>query len=89
MREIQRLRMLDPVKYTTHKLAREYGCTTMFVTQLSGVLEKVVGNNREAWLAEKKRKEEVLEAVRARWGPRRTMAREDRIKRRELALRDQ
>lgn len=81
--------MQDPVKYTTHKLAREYNCSSLFVTQLSNVLEKEEENNRAAWLAEKKRKDAVLEAVRERWGPRRTMAREDRLKRQELALRDE
>jgi hypothetical protein len=88
MREIQKLRMQDPVKWTTAKLARKYGCTTLFVTVLSKAIEKEKGNNRELWLKEKERKEKVLEAVKARWGPRRRMAREDRERRKELALSD-
>lgn len=89
MREIQKLRMQDPVKWTTHKLAKKYGCTSFFVTVLSKGIEKAEGNNRDAWLKERERKEKVLEVARGRWGDRRRMAREDRGKRAELALRDE
>jgi len=89
MREIQKLRMQDPVKWTTHKLAKKYGCTSLFVTILSKAVEKEKENNRSLWLMEKDRKEKALEAVKARWGDRRRMAREDRSKRIEMVLRDE
>lgn len=89
MRDIQRLRMQDPVKWTTHKLAKKYGCTSLFVTILSKAIEKEKENNRSLWERERERKEKVLEAVKARWGDRRRMAREDRAKRIEMVLRDE
>ena len=89
MREIQRLRMQDPVKWTTHKLAKKFGCTSLFVTVLSKAIAKEKENNRYMWETEKNRKEKVLQAISARWGDRRRIAREDKAKRRELILRDE
>jgi len=81
--------MQDPVKWTTHKLAKKFGCTSLFVTVLSKAIAKEKENNRYMWETEKNRKEKVLQAISARWGDRRRIAREDKAKRRELILRDE
>jgi hypothetical protein len=75
--EIRALRKSDPWKNTRAKLAKQFGCTEFFV----GLVVKATPE-RLAWA----RKRE--EAVRERWGERRTAAREDRAKRRELWKRD-
>lgn len=89
MREIQRLRREDPVKNTTRAMARKFGCSTNFVVMLSSTLEKDAESNTAAWRREQDRRLREVEAVRARWGDRRRMAREDRLKRREMVLRDE
>ena len=75
--EIQRLRTSDPVTWSVLKLARKFNCSSRFIIMCASAPEK-------AELEQKK-----VEAVRAKWGPRRTKAREDRVKRRELILKDE
>lgn len=76
--EIRRLRMSDPVKWSRLKLARKFNCTSLFI----GICCQAPPEK----LAYEKAK---LEAIKERWGPKRTMAREDRIKRREAVYRDE
>jgi hypothetical protein len=75
--EIQRLRNLDPDKWTVFRLSKKYNCAKSFISIcVDTPAEK------------KERDRQKMEAAMARWGPRRTKAREDRIKRKELALKD-
>lgn len=76
--EIRRLRTADPVKWSRIRLARKFNCTSLFI----GICCQAPAEK----LAYEKAK---LEAIRERWGPKRTMAREDRIKRREASYRDE
>ncbi len=76
--EIRRLRTSDPVKWSRIRLARKFNCTSLFI----GICCQAPPEK----LALEKAK---LEAIRERWGPKRTMAREDRIKRREASYRDE
>ena len=80
--EIQRLKREEPEKWTANKLARKFNCSSMFV---SICLKQCGGDDTEY----KKQEKEKLDAIRARCGPRRTMAREDREKRKQMALRDE
>jgi len=76
--EMRRLRALDPEKWSILKLARKFNCSSWFIKYCCDVpIEKV-----EAQKAK-------LEATKARWGPKRRMAREDRVKRREAVYRDE
>lgn len=76
--EIRRLRTLDPFKYTRKKLAEKFGCSEFFV-----------GIVAEASKEKKEHEAKILENIKSRWGKRRTSAREDRQKRRELWGRDE
>jgi hypothetical protein len=76
--EIRRLRGSDPFTWTTTKLARKFNCSMFFVRMCC-----------EAPPEKKELEKQKVEALRARWGPRRTRAREDRLKRKELALKDE
>ncbi|KAM0795275.1 mitochondrial ribosomal protein subunit L20-domain-containing protein [Usnea florida] len=71
--EIRRLRTEDPYKWTRAKLAEKFECSQFFVGMVAEA-------SAEKKLAEQRK----LEEVRAKWGRRRTYAREDRSKRREL-----
>ena len=76
--EIQRLRTSDPVTWSCSKLARKYNCSAFFIKMCV-----------QAPQEKKELERQKLEAVKARWGPRRTKAREDKAKRWELILRDE
>ena len=76
--EIRRLRDLDPFKYTRIKLAEQFGCTPYFVGIVAPTTKK-----------KKDHENKILEQIKSRWGKRRTEAREDRKKRRELWGRDE
>lgn len=80
VKEIQRLKREFPDDWTCMKLARKFNCSTFFV---SICLSQCGGDDSQR----KQEMKEKLEAVRARWGPRRRKAREDRSKRYELANR--
>jgi hypothetical protein len=76
--EIRRLRREDPMTWSRNKLAKRFGCNPTFI--------KVVC---EASPEKKAIQAEVVEAVRSRWGKKRSIAREDRALRKELWARDQ
>ena len=76
--EIRRLRLTDPERWTRIKLARKFNCSSLFV----GICCEATEEKKTAERAK-------LEAVKARWGPKRRMAREDRLKRREAVYRDE
>jgi hypothetical protein len=74
--EMQKLRRQDPSAWTIDRLAEWYGCSTLFV--------RICAKNWEAGKAHAER----MEAIRARWGRKRALAREDRRRRKELWGRD-
>ncbi|RYP11622.1 hypothetical protein DL765_007670 [Monosporascus sp. GIB2] len=74
--EMRALRAEDPVRWSVHKLAERFGCTPWFVMMCCK-------SSAEHRAAERARKE----AIRARWGPTRALAREERRKRKTLLLR--
>lgn len=76
--EIQKLRTSDPEKWTALRLSKKFNCSMRFISMCCEAPEE-----------KKERVRQKQEATMARWGPRRTMAREDREKRIELALKDQ
>lgn len=82
--EIKKLRLENPVKWGITKLAERFNCSTAFVKIISAELTYLHPALREHAIQEK----EKLDAVKARWGKKRAMAREDRVKRMDLALRD-
>lgn len=75
--EIHELRSADPFSWTAPKLARKFNCSTFFVRMCC-----------EASAEFKALERQKLEERRAKWGARKTRAYEDRLKRKELALRD-
>lgn len=79
IKEIISLKKRSPDEWTNGKLARKFGCSNSFISiclSYSGVDDT---NRKELMKAR-------LEAVKAKWGPRRTKAREDRLKRYNLAF---
>jgi hypothetical protein len=76
--EIRSLRTNDPDKWTARRLAYKYNCSIFFISMCC-----------EAPAEKKERDREKEDAMKARWGPRRRKAREDREKRIQLALRDE
>ncbi|EAS36751.3 mitochondrial 54S ribosomal protein YmL20 [Coccidioides immitis RS] len=76
--EIRQLRLKDPVTWSRGNLARRFGCNTLFVAMVC-----------EASAEKKAIQKQVLEAVKSRWGIKRTIAREDRQLRKEVLARDQ
>jgi hypothetical protein len=82
--EIRRLNREDPNKWSNTKLARKFNCSAFFVTVC---LSQAGGGDAVA--LRRNREDAKAQAVKERWGPRRRMAREDRAKRIELALRDE
>ncbi|XXH03686.1 hypothetical protein Hte_010092 [Hypoxylon texense] len=75
--EMRRLRAEDPEAWSVHRLADRYGCAPYFVMMCCRA-------DREHRDRERAR----LDAVKARWGPIRAAAREERKKRRALLLKD-
>lgn len=69
--EIRRLRRENPDKWTRAILARKFKCSSLFV-----------GIVCEATEEHKAKQAQILEAIKARWGEKRRMAREDRTRRR-------
>jgi hypothetical protein len=76
--EIRRLRTSDPNTWTRLKLARKFNCTSLFIGICCQAPPEKVALEKAK-----------IEAIRERWGPKRRMAREDRVKRREAAYRDE
>lgn len=76
--EIRRLRTEDPNTWTQNKLAQKFACSQFFI----GMVSRAPKERLE-------RASKELEKVKAKWGPRRTYAREDRQKRREFWGRDE
>lgn len=75
--EMRRLRAEDPAKWSVLKLAERYDCAPIFVMMCCRAS------------AEHRDKERArLEAIKARWGPVRSSAREERKKRKALLLKD-
>ncbi|KAI1333716.1 hypothetical protein F5Y15DRAFT_327171 [Xylariaceae sp. FL0016] len=73
--EIRRLRAEDPTTWSVHKLAERFECSPYFIMMTCSA-------SREHQSQERERRE----AIRARWGPIRTAAREERKKRKQLLL---
>ncbi|TEY70305.1 hypothetical protein BOTCAL_0107g00190 [Botryotinia calthae] len=76
--EIRRLRAEEPEKWTRLQLAKKFNCSSIFI----GMITEASAEKRDL-------EKEKLEAVKARWGPTRTAARENRQRRIELAKRDE
>lgn len=76
--EIKRLRSTDPEQWSSTRLAKKFNCNARFVAMCC-----------EAPQEKKDLEKAKLEAVKARWGPKKRMAREDRAKRQEMAKRDE
>jgi len=77
--EMQKLRAADPEKWTVLRLSKRFDCSLKFVMMCT---------SEECPKEKKERDRQRLEATKARWGPKKTMAREDRTKRIQLALKD-
>ncbi|RDW60996.1 hypothetical protein BP6252_12379 [Coleophoma cylindrospora] len=82
--EMKKLRIDDPVKWRLDKLSEKFNCSMAFVKIISAELTYQHPHLREHAIQER----EKAEAVKARWGKKRAMAREDRVKRLDLALKD-
>ncbi|OAA70051.1 hypothetical protein LEL_09867 [Akanthomyces lecanii RCEF 1005] len=76
VQEMRRLRAEDPLTWSVGALARKFGCSAVFVQ-----IAAPAGPTHKAWLEEQKQKRE------ARWGNKKTAAREDRKRRAELMYR--
>ncbi|KAL8896977.1 MAG: hypothetical protein Q9192_002801 [Flavoplaca navasiana] len=76
--EIRLLRQKDPDTWTRKKLAQKFDCSEFFVSMIC-----------EASQERKQKQQLALDDIKARWGKRRTYAREDRQKRRILWGRDE
>jgi hypothetical protein len=75
--EIHELRSADSFTWTAVKLARKFNCSTFFIKMVCNASEEAKEAARERWDARK-----------AKWGTKKTRAYEDKLKRKELALRD-
>jgi len=73
LEEMRGLRMADPETWSVNKLARKFDCSVVFVQRATAVPEFY-----------RKQIVEDLERRRARWGPRRTKARDDKGRRLEM-----
>jgi hypothetical protein len=80
--EIQRLKREEPEKWNNLKLSRKFNCSAFFIS----ICLSQCGYDDSVTRQAVKAKEE---AAKARWGPRKRMAREDKQRRMELALRDE
>ena len=76
--EIRKLRTENPTKWTRVKLGEKFRCSPLFV----GLVCQASREHQDLQL-------EKVAAVKARWGKRRTLAREDRTRRRESWGRDE
>lgn len=76
MAEMRRLRNEDPITWGVNALARKFECSDVIVRIAAPAPE-----DHKKWLAEK------LERRKARWGPIKTQAREDRKRRAEMLYR--
>lgn len=77
IKEVRKLRQEDPMTWSRNKLAKKFNCNPVFIGTIS-----------EAGPEKKAIQKQVLEAIRSRWGKKRTMAREDRQLRKEVWSRD-
>lgn len=75
--EIIRLRSSDADTWSRNKLAKKFDCSPVFIGQL---VQAPKEKRALEWAK--------LDQAKAKWGPKRTLAREDRQKRAELAKRD-
>ena len=73
---MRRLREEDPVTNSVVALAAKFGCSKLFVMMCCHAPKEHQEKHKER-----------LEAVRERWGPVRSKAREDRVRRKEMLLR--
>lgn len=78
MEEIRRLRRENPDIWTRDTLAKKFDCSNLFV----GIVCEASPERKES-------QQQILEAVKLKWGRRRRTAREDRAKRRVLWGRDE
>ncbi|KAI0601677.1 mitochondrial ribosomal protein subunit L20-domain-containing protein [Biscogniauxia sp. FL1348] len=76
--EMRALRAADPARWSVVRLAERFKCTRLFVMMCCRASREHRDQERER-----------LEAIRARWGPVRTTAREERQKRRKMLLRSE
>jgi hypothetical protein len=74
--EMRRLRSEDPLTWSVQKLARKFECSTVFVQMAAPAPPEHL-----QWLKGK------MERKMERWGPKRTLAREDRKRRAEMLYR--
>ncbi|KAI1148221.1 mitochondrial ribosomal protein subunit L20-domain-containing protein [Nemania diffusa] len=74
--EMRALRAQNPMTWSVHRLAEKFNCAPLFVMICC-----------KASAEHKNKERERLEAIKARWGPIRTQAREDRKKRKSMLLR--
>lgn len=74
--EMRELRASDPITWSVHRLAEKFDCSNYFVMMCC-----------KASREHKDRERERLDAIKARWGPIRAHARDERKKRKELLLR--
>lgn len=75
--EMRQLRAAKPMYWSRGKLAKRFGCSPLFV----GMVCEASPDKRAV-------QKQVLEAIKSRWGTKRTIAREDRVLRRELWAQD-
>ena len=76
--EVRQLRTEDPLKWTNTALAKKFQCSTVLIPMICSVPKEV-----------KKLRDEKIEEIKRKWGPRRRAAREDRSRRRERWGRDE
>jgi len=76
IREIQRLRVQDPRRYTRTRLGEMFGCSPAFVSYMAPLAR----SEQKAALA---RRERVHDKARAQWGEKAALVREIRRKRKE------
>jgi hypothetical protein len=74
--EMRRLRAEDPAKWSVLRLAEKYNCSNYFIMMCC----RAPAEHRQS-------ERDRLAAIKARWGPVRTQAREERQKRRVLLYR--
>ncbi|KAG5984725.1 hypothetical protein E4U55_003497 [Claviceps digitariae] len=74
--EIRRLREEDPITWSVGKLAAKFDCSAVFVKMVAPA-----SREHHQWLKDK------LNRKMARWGPKKTQAREDRRRRAEMLYR--
>lgn len=74
--EMRRLRAEDPIKWSVGKLAQKFECSEVFVKMAAPASQE-----HHEWLKAK------LQRQSTRWGPKKTLAREDRKRRAEMVYR--